>query len=494
MEILLVTLNARFSHASLGLRYLHANLGALQTRAEIMEFVIGATSGDGSGRSVEAMLEKILAKAPLIVGFGVYIWNIDETTRLVALLKRVSPKVKIILGGPEVSFPQDYPAIVHDADYVVTGQADHSFRELCEKLLTGSIAGLPLSKTVISPTPNIQTLTAPYALFSQNDLAHRNIYFEASRGCPFKCEFCLSALDKTAWPFELRSVLHELQTLYDRGLRRFKFVDRTFNLKIATSTAILEFFLSKLSSSSTQTPELFVHFELVPDHLPDALKNTIAQFPQGVLQFEIGIQTWNPDVQHLISRKQDNDKAANNISWLVQQTHAHLHVDLIAGLPGETLTSFGQGFDKLYALGPHEIQVGILKRLRGAPIDRHTNAYQLVYNPKAPYNVLCTSLISFQQMQQISRFSRYWDMFANSGRFSEHMTALLGDKPFDNMMRFADWLYAHTDATHQLALPRQAALLQKYQLGGNYHPSDGTVQAPPGKLKSLRQARHAASL
>jgi radical SAM superfamily enzyme YgiQ (UPF0313 family) len=457
-DILLVTLNARYSHASLGLRYLQANLGELQARSSILELVIAASSG----MTTETMLEKVLSKQPKIVGFGVYIWNIDETTRLVAQLKRVAPQIVVVIGGPEVSFVNDAPPINALADYVITGQADESFKTLCETLLSGSKVGLPLNRIVVATNPELDDLALPYHLYTDDDLAHRHIYIEASRGCPFKCEFCLSALDKTAWPFELTKVLEELETLYQRGLRRFKFVDRTFNLKITVSQAILKFFLDKINDDENHS--LFVHFELVPDHLPDSLKASIAAFPAGVLQFEIGIQTWNPTIQALISRRQDNEKAAANIAWLSQQAHAHLHVDLIVGLPSETIDSFGEGFDKLYALEPHEIQVGILKRLRGAPIDRHTERHAMVYNPAAPYNVLSTAVISFQQMQRMQRFARYWDMFANSGRFRSQMKQLLDGAPFHNMMAFADWLYASTDATHRLSLPRQEQLLSQYLL------------------------------
>jgi radical SAM superfamily enzyme YgiQ (UPF0313 family) len=456
IDILLVTLNARYSHASLGLRYLKANLGELEPRSAILELVIAASSG----MATETMLEKILARAPRIVGFGVYIWNVDETTRLVTQLKRVAPHITVIVGGPEVSFVDDAPDINQLADFVITGQADLSFKALCEKILSGSKVGLPLNRVVASTNPELSELRLPYHLYSDEDLAHRHIYFEASRGCPFKCEFCLSALDKTAWPFELDNVMQELEALYQRGLRRFKFVDRTFNLKISVSQAILGFFLNKLRANPADS--LFVHFELVPDHLPDSLKDSIAAFPPGVLQFEIGIQTWNPEIQALISRRQDNEKAAANIAWLSQSAHAHLHVDLIVGLPGETIESFGDGFDKLYALQPHEIQVGILKRLRGAPIDRHTQTHAMVYNPNAPYNVLSTEKISFSQMQRMQRFARYWDMFANSGRFVVEMAELLKGSPFTHMMNFADWLYANTDATHRLALTRQTELLTNY--------------------------------
>jgi radical SAM superfamily enzyme YgiQ (UPF0313 family) len=489
-DILLVTLNARYSHASLGLRYLQANLGELRARSSILELVIAASSG----MTTETMLEKMLAKTPKIVGFGVYIWNIDETTRLVAQLKRVAPEITVVIGGPEVSFVNDAPAINALADYVITGQADESFRALCETLLSGSKVGLPLNRVVIATNPELDNLTLPYHLYTDDDLKHRHIYIEASRGCPFKCEFCLSALDKTAWPFELTKVLAELETLYQRGLRRFKFVDRTFNLKVTVSQAILQFFLNKIANDKDHG--LFVHFELVPDHLPDSLKAAIAAFPAGVLQFEIGIQTWNSAIQTLISRRQDNEKAATNIAWLSQQAHAHLHVDLIVGLPGETIESFGEGFDKLYALEPHEIQVGILKRLRGAPIDRHTAPYAMVYNPAAPYNVLSTSEISFAQMQRMQRFARYWDMFANSGRFVTQMRQLLAGAPFQHMMTFADWLYASTDATHRLSLPRQAQLLNSFLLEakGIAPKLDQTLDLTRKIVSNSlpRQARHAS--
>jgi hypothetical protein len=297
-------------------------------------------------------------------------------------------------------------------------------------------------------------------LYSDHDIAHRTLYVEASRGCPFKCEFCLSALDKTAWPFALDAFLAEMESLHARGARLFKFVDRTFNLNVKTSLKILQFFLDKLAANPDDP--VFAHFELVPDHLPDALKESIAQFPPGALQFEIGIQSFNPEVQALVSRRQNNEKAAENIRWLMQQSQAHLHVDLIAGLPGEDVASFASGFDRLVALQPHEIQFGILKRLRGTPIIRHTEPYGLVFDPHPPYTILATSKIDFPTMQRLQRFSRYWDLVANSGRFAHTLPILLGDSPFANFMAFSDWLYGKTDATHRIALDRLAGLVGQW--------------------------------
>ena len=191
-------------------------------------------------------------------------------------------------------------------------------------------------------------------------------------------------------------------------------------------------------------------------------RKAIARFPAGCLQFEIGIQTFNPEVQALISRRQDNAKAEENFAWLREHSHALIHADLIAGLPGEDLASFGGGFDRLHAMRPHEIQVGILKRLRGTPIARHTDAFRMRYNPDPPYNVLATDHIGFADMQRIARFARYWDRVGNAGRFRRTLPLVLGDLPFLNFMRFSDWLYETTRRTHEIALERLFEAVFRY--------------------------------
>ena len=442
--ILLSTLNARYFHSSLGLRYLYANLVELQADAAIREFIITQRPLD--------IAEAVLAEQPRIVGFGVYVWNAAETAQVVALLKRVRPDLCVVLGGPEVSHEWEEQPIVRMADYLITGQADLAFAQLCRRLLNGDS---PTEKIIAAEPPPLDSLALPYRFYTDEDIAHRLIYVEASRGCPFRCEFCLSALDQTAWPFPLEPFLAELATLYERGVRHFKFVDRTFNLNARVGARILDFFLERLDE------RLFLHFELIPDHLPDALKERIVQFPAGTLQFEIGVQTFNPAMQTLISRQQDNRKTEENLRWLRQNTHAHLHADLIAGLPGEDLASFAAGFNRLVALDPHEIQVGILKRLRGAPITRHTAAFDLRYNPQPPYNLLCSALLDFATMRRLERFARYWDLIGNSGRFRHARPLLLGDDPFGRFMTLSDWLFAATGQTYQFALERLFDLLYR---------------------------------
>jgi len=456
--IILSTLNARYIHASLGLRYLLANMarhgGAdLRARTVLREFTVARTVPE----IVEALLAELGEPAddtPQIVGFGLYIWNVLPTTEVVRRLKVARPTLKIVLGGPEVSHEWEGQEIVRLADYLITGWGDVSFPRLCRALLHGP---KPLMKVISGEQPALEEIELPYAEYSTGDLAHRLLYVEASRGCPFKCEFCLSALDKTAWAFDLERFLAALDELHRRGARNFKFVDRTFNLKIDSSLTILQFFLDRL------TPDLFLHFEVIPDHLPGRLREMIARFPPGVLQLEVGIQTFNPEVQQGISRRQDNDQTCANLDWLVRHSHAHLHTDLIFGLPGETLASFAAGFDRLYALRPHEIQLGVLKRLRGTPLARHGAEDGMIYDARPPYPVQQTPAVDAPTVQRFTRLARYWDLLANSGRFKESLAVLLdGPSPFAVFLALADWLWQTTGRTGGLTPEKLVDCLFEY--------------------------------
>ena len=429
-------------HSAFGLRYLYANLGGLQSQAGLVEFTIQQRPID--------IVEKLLQSQPKIIAFSIYIWNVTEVSEVIALIKQIAPQVTIVAGGPEVSFVNDLPPICEQIDYTITGPGEVSFSKLCGQLL----ASEPIQKGVIpSETVALNELQLPYQYYTEEDIRNRLIYVEASRGCPFKCEFCLSSLDKTAVPFELETFLNEMDKLYQRGARNFKFIDRTFNLKVSTSVAILEFFLDRMSE------DLYLHFEVIPDNLPDRLKAILIKFPQNSLQFEIGVQTFDPGIQKLISRKQNNQKTCENLLWLRENTGAHIHADLIFGLPEDSLENFAKSFDQLVALKPQEIQLGILKRLRGAPINRHTDWYQLRYNPQAPYNILSTRDIDFATMQRINRFARFWDMIGNSGRFRQTLPVMLGDEPFKRFLQFSDELYIQAGGTSKISLNRTFELL-----------------------------------
>lgn len=445
-DIVLATLNAKFIHAAFGLRYLFANLGELKPRAVLREFDIN--------QRVMDIAEAILAEEPRILGLGVYIWNVVPTTELVAILKRARPDLIIVLGGPEVSYECDQQEIIRLADYVITGEADLTFAKVCGQLLAGE---RPQFKIIPAELPDVNQLALPYELYDERDVEHRIIYVEASRGCPFTCEFCLSSLEIPVRAFELEPFLAAMQGLLDRGVQQFKFVDRTFNLNLRTSSAILQFFLDRWR------PGLFVHFEMVPDRLPEGLRELIAKFPPGSLQFEVGIQSFTPEVEKNISRRQNHDRLAENFRWLREKSGVHIHADLIAGLPGETLESFAAGFDRLIALRPQEIQVGILKRLRGTPIIRHDAEWEMKYSPFPPYEILQNRLLDFRTMQRLRRFAKFWDVYGNSGNFVETLPLIWGDaSPFAGFLRFSDWLHSRTVQGHGIARTRQFDLLFEY--------------------------------
>lgn len=465
-EIVLATLNSKYIHASFGLRYLLANLGELRERACLLEFDINQKPLD--------IVEILLAQNSKIIGLGIYIWNVAQTTEVVAALKRLRPDVMVILGGPEVSFEVDQQEIVRLADYVITGEADFKFAEVCGQLLRGE---KPAMKIIPAELPDLAKLVLPYDLYSDEDVAHRIIYVEASRGCPFTCEFCLSSLDVPVRQIPLTSLLENLEKLLARGVTQFKFVDRTFNLNLNTSRAILEFFLARWR------PGLFVHFEMIPDRLPEALRELIARFPPGGLQFEVGIQTFDLEVSENISRRQNYEKLADNFCFLREKTGVHIHADLIVGLPGESLESFAKGFDRLVSLRPQEIQVGILKRLRGTPIVRHDQTWQMVYSPIPPYEILQNKLIDFAAMQKMRRFAKFWDLIGNSGNFVE-TTPLIWNasgksncseqgaasvecnpamlSPFAGFMALSEWLFSRIGRQHSIALARLAELLFQF--------------------------------
>lgn len=407
-DILLVTLNSNYHHSSFGLRYIMANLGELKERAKIMEYTIQKNPRD--------IAEELLRQKPRIIGIGVYIWNARESFELVSIIKKVCPDIKLVLGGPEVTHESESQPICEIADYTIKGEADFLFHEFCKNYLEHNI--LPEQKFINAVLPDIKKIALPYDLYSDEDIQNRVIYVEISRGCPYRCEYCLSSLDKLVRSFEITAFLTEIEKLIQRGTRQFKFIDRTFNLSPTVCTQILQFFLDRMDLG------LFLHFEMVPDRLPEEIRNLIKQFPAGALQFEIGIQTWNSTVAALVSRKNDYDKVKDNFRFLASETGVHTHADLIVGLPGEDMASFAKGFDTLAELSPDEIQVGILKRLKGAPIARHDKEWEMVYSNQPPFQILRTKTMEFEILQKMNRFSKFWDLYANSGNFKKFVNLL----------------------------------------------------------------------
>jgi radical SAM superfamily enzyme YgiQ (UPF0313 family) len=444
--ILLTTLNARYAHSALGLRYLYANMHEFQSDTKIVEFTIN--------EQVQSIAEVLLEHAPKIIGISVYIWNAAETAQLIEILKKVAPNTIIVLGGPEASH-MPHRVNFDNADYIVSGEGEIAFYELCKRVLNGI---KPTERFIRAPMPDLKTISLPYTAYTDEDVAHRTIYVEASRGCPFECEFCLSSIDEKVRNFPLDELLEEFEILWNRGARSFKFIDRTFNLNMTFANRILNFFLSK-------EPPYFAHFEVIPDHFPDVLKSKIALFPPGSLQLEIGIQTLDPVIAKGINRPLRLEKIFENLQFLENETKAHMHLDLIVGLPGETIEGFGRNLDKLVSLTHSEIQIGILKNLSGTTLSRHDKVHGMIYSDIPPYDILQNNNLSFAQIQKMKRFARFWDLYYNSGNFDRSVKLLWKEKKvFEGFYAFSEWIFTQTLSTWKISLDRQISLMYEYLL------------------------------
>lgn len=455
--IVLSTINATYAHPSFGLRRLLAGMGALRPQTRLLEFF--------RRPPVERIVDDLLACRPQIVGFGVYIWNVRPLTDVVRRLNERAPETIVVLGGPEVSHaPSDHP-IVESADYVICGEGDLAFGELCRRLRRGERPGGRLLRPA---PPDPAQVPDPYDEYDDEDLARRVLYVETSRGCPFHCEYCLSSLDAVVRFFPLDRVLADLDRLLGRGARRFKFIDRTFNLKTDRCVRVLEFFLDRLR------PGLSIQFEVVPTRMPQALREVIRRFPPETLRLEVGVQTFSKEVLERIRRRQDAPQTHATLRFLTEETRAVVHADLIAGLPGEDLAGFGRSFNALLRWRPAEVQVGILKRLPGVPIARHDQAWGMRYRSEPPYDLLASDCLSETDMTRLRRFARYWDLIWNSGRFPRSAPLLLDRSPsaFDGFLAFSDWLFARIGATHGISL---LALVEAL-----FHYLTGPLQMGPG--------------
>lgn len=436
-RIVLVAINARYSHTAHGIRCLAANMGDLKACTTLLEFDLHAAP--------EQITERIREEQPDILGFSVYIWNVALVEKVLRRLRVENSHSRIVCGGPEAGYLPDTHPVIQLSDYRVCGEGEILFPELCANLLNGV---LPESKSLTAPPPDLSEVVLPYEEYTEADLAHRMLYVESSRGCPFRCEYCLSSLDTGVRFFPLERLLPAFQRLLDRGARRFKFLDRCFNIRDEHALSILSFFQERY------VPGLCLHLELIPDRLSPAFKEMVCRFPTGALHVEAGIQTYDPSVAERIHRKCDSETADANIRFMVQEARAVVHADLIAGLPGETLEGFAAGFDRLWKTGAQEIQVGILKRLHGAPIERHSDTWSMVYSSEPPYEIVQNSCLTAGEVHRIQHFADFWESLYNRRQFPKTMSLTLKDGPsvFEVFMKLSEFLYERYGRTHGLPM------------------------------------------
>jgi len=446
-EIILTTINAKWIHPSLALRLLKANLGSLEDSCEIIEFALR--------QPLAEKIQPLLDASPRILGVSVSIWNHTAAIELLEELNKrwsshVSVKPAVVLGGPEVSHLPQNAGIFKYADYVIRGEGETAFRTLCENILVEKES--VLSRFIDADNVDVSRIKSAYHLYTEEDIAKKLIYVEASRGCPFKCEFCLSAKDSSVREFPLDVFLSDMDILISRGVKTFKYLDRSFNVNIKRAIKIIEFFLYKIEKFSLSSAPFTVHFEMVPSLFPPELLRTLSRFPLGTLRLEIGIQTLNKNAASLIGRASDPEKELESLRLLAEETNAIIHADLIAGLPGEDIVSFGSGFDRLWAAlysGKQqflkqqvEIQLGMLKLLPGTPVSRHREKFGMRYNSSPPYEIEETSTMSGSDLARLRNFSRFWEIIVNRGLvfssdFSKNGTI------FCNFLELSDTLFAY---------------------------------------------------
>ncbi len=453
-DFILTAINARFSHTSMSIRTLRANMAPERhDRCELVEFTI-------QNDPVEAA-NVILQKHPKLVGISIYLWGVAFARQLVEVLRAVQPSLCIIIGGPEI---QDDPQNRKDplyrlSDFCIIGEGEIVVDEICAKIdqkLIECRNGDEEPNFVRATPVDVNALVLPYDEFTDDDLKNRVMYVESSRGCPYRCAFCLSANDKPVRNIPLERLFPEFEKLIRRGARAFKFLDRTLNCSLARTLQLLDFFLPYRDLG------IQLHFEMTPHEIPDALIQKLAEFPAAAIQIEFGVQTLNNDVARLIQRRLEADSLLKNLCRLREQTGAHIHADLIAGLPGEDFESFADGFERLRSSGVQEIQLGILKRLKSSPLDLKAEEWGLTFSKIPPYEILQTREMAFGDLMKFKRFAKFWDTLVNNANFPKTVAAICKNDAFREFWKLTDWIYEHATVTQGISQTRWVALLFEY--------------------------------
>lgn len=415
MNVVLSTLNSKFIHSSLALRYLKAYGEAHGQAYDIVEYTINMP--------VLHILSDITEHDIDVLGFACYIWNIEMTLHVVDMVKAVRPDIKIVLGGPEVSFTADeLLERCPNIDYIVQGEGEEAFHALVTALQLGNDGldpvipgvrgrrnGSILGSAEAVEVCDLSTIPFPYTEEDMDDLEHKIIYYESSRGCPFSCQYCLSGNKNTVRFFPQERTLEELQWFIDHGVKQVKFVDRTFNCAPHHHRPLMEF----MRDSDT---DMNFHLEMEPELMTEWETNILCETPPGRIQIEVGVQSTHKKTLDAINRYNDWPYIQKSIRPIIQAGRTHVHMDLIVGLPHEDFNRFGQSFNDLFSLQPHALQIGFLKLLKGSGV-RRMREYKYVADPLAPYEVLSTHVLPYDDVRFLKYFEDVFERFYNSERF-----------------------------------------------------------------------------
>jgi len=469
MKVLLSTLNAKFIHSSFAIKYLEAACKRGCPEITSKEYTIN--------NELLTIVSDIYSQRPQVVGLACYIWNIDMTLRLTALLKKVLPDVIIVLGGPEVSY--DPAEIMQEhayIDYIVQGEGEETLEALLIAIQSGApthhIIGLSFreNEEIITGKAqvigDVNTLPFPYCKEDIEKLKDKIIYYESARGCPFSCSYCLSSATSGVRFFSLERVYQDLQFFIAHNVRQVKFVDRTFNARKEHYLPILHF----LAKQDCRTN---FHFEIAADILDDEVVEFLKEVPVGRFQFEIGVQSTYEPTLKTISRKNNWVKIKEYVTKIISYGNIHVHLDLIVGLPQENYNQFGQSFNDAYHLKPHMLQIGFLKMLKGAGIRRTAEEYNYSFLDYAPYEVLSNNCLTYGEVRTLKILEEMFNQVYNTGRFTctlQYLVTLYSNDAF----AFYHQLVTYWEEKELHLVAHSSKSLYKYILDfcWCYHPQE----------------------
>ncbi|MBV4418127.1 B12-binding domain-containing radical SAM protein [Clostridium tyrobutyricum] len=443
MKIVLTAINAKFIHSNLAVRYLKSFTREIDYTCVIKEFSINDRR--------ENMLEEIIKEKPDMVGFSCYIWNIDYCTSLAELIKLIDPNIKIFYGGPEVSYDCSQFLKYNQGDYVISGEGEATYYDLLNFEIQNSkgagylgkledIKGLCFNKNgkvVFNGKRKALDLNEIIFPYGQNDnLDNKIVYYEASRGCPFSCKYCLSSTTEGVRFLNAERVKSELNFLINKGIKLIKFVDRTFNCNYKFAIDIWKFIIA-------QDTDATFHFEISADILTDEEIEVLNSAPKGRIQLEVGVQTTNWEVLKNINRRVKFSDIENKVERIQKYHNINQHLDLIVGLPGEDFASFKSSFNDVYSIHPEKIQVGFLKLLKGSSMRYEAEKWGIVYSPFPPYEILKNDFISYMEILSLKRVDEVVDKYYNSGKFNNILKYFLNifSTPFDFYYELGKFFY-----------------------------------------------------
>lgn len=440
MNIIVSTLNAKYIHTNLAIRYLKA-YAAPEFNVKIAEYTIKDP--------IMNIVSDLFSKKPDVLGFSCYIWNIEETIKVIQVMKKIMPELIIVLGGPEVTYDFTYwLKRLPEVDYIVVGEGEETFKQLLIQLEgpadIESVQGISYmkdGKVVINPSRSkidLKQLPTPFRF--EEDLPHlskRVVYVETSRGCPFNCQFCLSSIELGVRYFNRERIKEDIRFLMDHGAKTIKFVDRTFNISRSYAMEMFQFLIDE------HRPGTVFQFEITGDIMrPEVINFLNENAPRGLFRFEIGVQSTNDLTNELVKRRQNFEKLSRTVTMVKEGKKIDQHLDLIAGLPEEDYHSFRKTFNDVFALRPEELQLGFLKMLRGTGVRIRAKEHDYVYMDHAPYEILKNNVLSFEDVVKIKQVEDVLEKYWNDHRMDEtieYLVTQLFETPFDFFQEFGTY-------------------------------------------------------